>query len=390
MSRGRRLRSLDLFSGIGGITRALSGLADPVAYCDWAPDARRVLRSHMASGTLPRAPIASDVRELDVGWLKVKPDIIVGGFPCVGFSEMGLREGFDDSQSGLFSEILRLADATGCPMLFLENVPGVLYLGMPDIVNELVTKRGFELRWCVVAAEDVGAPHKRSRWFCLAVRPGFRFRWMRASAYDQHVWTSRMPPRAIKGDSKRSQASMQLLGNSVVPDAVRCAFLHLVGRCTPAPLKGTLGTPAGWELVPASKNNNNPKKPGHSWPKCGLVAPGDVGAMPTTMSQPLLLRPPLRLNLVFDPAAFRTSTPPSSMISTPMYKAPVKSARWSTPRHGCMKAANYLTLRTVRDLPTQVRFEVNTRDASRSGCVSPAFLEWLMGYPPGWTAAAAT
>ena len=105
-----------------------------------------MLRSHIESGVLPRAPIATDVRDLDATWLKRKPDIIVGGFPCVGFSEMGRREGFDDNQSGLFSEILRLADATGCPMLFLENVPGVLYLGMPDIVRELVTKRGFELQ----------------------------------------------------------------------------------------------------------------------------------------------------------------------------------------------------------------------------------------------------
>jgi hypothetical protein len=34
------LRSLDLFSGVGGITLALSGIAEPVAYCDSSLEAR--------------------------------------------------------------------------------------------------------------------------------------------------------------------------------------------------------------------------------------------------------------------------------------------------------------------------------------------------------------
>ena len=388
----RPLRSLDLFSGIGGITRALHGLAEPLAYCDWAVESRRVLHANMHAGRLPKAPISTDVRELGEAWLKrnvqMMPDIIVGGFPCVGFSTAGHRKGFDEHQSGLFSEILRLADETRCPMLFLENVTNVINIGMHDVAHELATKRGYELRWCVMAAEDVGAPHRRARWFCLACRPNFHIRWPKATRYNPHPWTAaHMPPRAIHVATNNTRASMRLLGNSVVPDAVRYAFLYLLGGCKVVPT--TLSTPAGYSSVPAKQTTNKP--PGRrvfsqgriEWPRCGMLAPAD--RMPLSCTQLPPFRLSLNLKLVLDPSRFRTPKPPSDMISQPLLKEPMHLGKWATPRHGCITGVNYITERTARDLPSQVRFEVSTIDRDRAGGVNPNFVEWLMGYPQGWT-----
>ena len=58
------LRSLDLFSGIGGVTHALRGIAEPVAYCEIDDTCRIVLNKNMKAGTLPRAKIYNDVRNL--------------------------------------------------------------------------------------------------------------------------------------------------------------------------------------------------------------------------------------------------------------------------------------------------------------------------------------
>ena len=390
------LRSLDLFSGIGGITRAMHGLAEPVAYCDWAIESRRALQTNMRNGRLPKAPISGDVRELGAAWLKrhaSMPDIIVGGFPCVGFSTLGHRKGFGERQSGLFSEILRLADETACPMLFLENVANVLNLGMHDIAHELTTKRGYELRWCVVSAEDVGAPQLRSRWFCLAVRPGYAHRWARASKYQPHPWgAAQMPPRAAHTADNSTRASARLLGNSVVPDAVRYAFLYLLGGCEASPT--TLSTPAGFALLPAAvlrkagKAGRAPRRVFTAgrlvWPRCGVLTSED--SAPVERRQPTPFRKPPRLSLVFDPKLFKTTKPPSELLSVPRLTGPATAGRWATPRHGCISAVNYITERTAHDLPTQVRFEASTKDRDRAGGVNPAFIEWLMGYQRGWTA----
>ena len=59
------------------------------------------------------------------------------------------------------------------------------------------------------------------------------------------------------------------------------------------------------------------------------------------------------------------------------------------PRRVPGRGRSHQTERTSRDLPTQVRHEAGTPDRERACPVAPEFLEWLMGYPRGWTRAAA-
>ena len=103
------MRTLDLFSGVGGITYALrGGIADTVHFCEIDTFARTVLEANMRRGKLPsKATVSNDVRTLHGKDLK-QIDMIVGGFPCVGMSIIGQKEGFKNKETGLFSEIVRL------------------------------------------------------------------------------------------------------------------------------------------------------------------------------------------------------------------------------------------------------------------------------------------
>ena len=101
------LYGLDLFSGIGGITKALEGYVVPVAYCENDRYAQGVLLSRMGDGDLPRAPIWDDVRTLKSEMLPAI-DIIYGGFPCQDISVAGRGGGLDAERSGLFFEVARL------------------------------------------------------------------------------------------------------------------------------------------------------------------------------------------------------------------------------------------------------------------------------------------
>ena len=406
------LSTIDLFSGIGGITRALHGIAEPIAYCDWALESRQCLESLFDRKLLKSAPICPDVREMDKSWLvkntrnsidskdstkyrvdskdstKYRVDMIVGGFPCVGFSPLGLREAFTNSESSLFSEILRLADVTKCPMLFLENVPNIVKLGMHDVVHELV-KRGYELRWCIASAEMVGAPQRRSRWFCLAIKPEFRFTLEKSTKYKEYPWaTMKEPPRAQIESPESGEISKLrkgMLGNSVVPDAVRYAFLYLVGRCQEIPT--SLDTPRGWSIVPALKASRASQSRGVSrieeYDSHGILELGSFEPL-RIMNLPIL-HEPLRKKLVFDSKNFKTHKEPSPLLSTGILEEPLIATSWSTPRYSNTQPANYLTHRSVRDLPTQVRFEKKTPRRLRRGTVTPEFVEFLMGYPLGWT-----
>lgn len=58
------INGLDLFSGYGGLTLALSPWVKPILYCEIDRYAQGILLSRMSEGNLPKAPIFTDIRKL--------------------------------------------------------------------------------------------------------------------------------------------------------------------------------------------------------------------------------------------------------------------------------------------------------------------------------------
>lgn len=170
------MNGLDLFSGIGGLTVALSPWVKPVAYCEKDRYAQAVLLSRMSDGEISTAPIWDDITTLLPSMLpRDGIDIIYGGFPCQDISTAGNGAGLEGERSGLFFEIMRLAKEIKPTFVFLENVPAIRTRGLGRIIEEF-TEAGYDCRWGMLSAYDVGAPHKRERWFLLANANGERRR----------------------------------------------------------------------------------------------------------------------------------------------------------------------------------------------------------------------
>jgi DNA (cytosine-5)-methyltransferase 1 len=243
------LNGLDLFSGIGGLTLALSPWVRPIAYCENDRYAQGVLLSRMADGSLAIGPIWDDVRTLRRENLGRGVDIIYGGFPCQGISSCGTRKGLDDQRSGIFFEMLRLAKEIKPPFIFLENVPTIRARGLETIGRELAYL-GYDCRWDIVAARSVGAPHIRKRWFCLAYAKGFgALREIRdisgeneaekrseitrenqaRKLIDASWWPSEPRMGRMAYGLPNRVDRVKCLGNSVVPLQAREAFKKLSG-----------------------------------------------------------------------------------------------------------------------------------------------------------------
>ena len=110
-------------------------------------------------------PNVGDLTEVD--WAAVPPvDVLTAGYPCQPFSHAGSRKGEKDDRH-LWPHIARAIGVLRPGFVFLENVQGHLSLGFADVLGDLA-RLGFDARWCVVRASDVGAPHQRARLFVLA------------------------------------------------------------------------------------------------------------------------------------------------------------------------------------------------------------------------------
>lgn len=169
MDTDTRARTLSLFSGCGLIDLALAPWCRTVAYCEHDPFACGVLMSRMADGQLQQAPIWDNVATLRPQDLAgIGPiELIAAGFPCTDISLAGTGEGLAGDESGLWREVARLADALRPPFVFLENVPAIRKRGASDVVGDLA-RLGYDCRWTAFRASDIGAPHKRDRWFLFA------------------------------------------------------------------------------------------------------------------------------------------------------------------------------------------------------------------------------
>ena len=102
-----------------------------------------------------------------IDWAKVEPiDIITAGYPCQPFSHAGQRKGTDDERH-LWPYIIKAIGILRPKYVILENVRGHLSLGFKEVLSDLA-KNGYDAKWRIVRASDVGAPHQRARLFIVA------------------------------------------------------------------------------------------------------------------------------------------------------------------------------------------------------------------------------
>lgn len=293
---------------------------------------------------------------------------------CVGFSSVGKRQGFENEQSALFSEVDRLVGELRPKMVFQENVPGVASGPGLERVMQCLDKHNYDANWLVIPGYAVGAPQQRFRWFCLAVRRDVERLSVDTSGYKRYDWSREPCDRMTLGDVKQVELSM--LGNSVIPDCVRLAFMMLFTNFTKSAeelwasrsLEYVRPVPSGIQLPPAT----TPLR------YCGCMVNGELSLLPRP---PIPPKPDLGLRV--NPSNYRHPEPPKAApekIVTQQYSRLV----WGTPRGGCLGPGTVCTQRSRGDLYTVLRFENNTPDHLRPGKPNVPWVCYLMGFPINW------
>ena len=185
------LHTIEICAGVGMLGEGLrAGLTHlglthrTVAYIEREAYAASVLAARMEDESLDGAPVWPDLLTFDGAAWRGAVDCIAAGFPCQDLSLAGRRAGLDGARSGLFFNIVDIADDCGARFLFLENVAGIASAtasvmdseegdlderAAARVLGELAD-RGWDAEWLTLSASEVGASHGRARWFCFAWR----------------------------------------------------------------------------------------------------------------------------------------------------------------------------------------------------------------------------
>ena len=171
---GEGLRELALFAGAGGgiLGGHLLGWRT-VCAVEWEPYAACVLAARQNDGILPAFPIWDDVQTFDGRPWRGIVDVVSGGFPCQDISAAGRGAGIDGKRSGMWGHMARIIGEVRPRYVYVENSPMLTSRGLHRVLGDLA-EMGFDARWGVVSAADVGAPHKRDRIWIVGDSSGKR------------------------------------------------------------------------------------------------------------------------------------------------------------------------------------------------------------------------
>jgi DNA (cytosine-5)-methyltransferase 1 len=168
------MNELALFAGAGGgiLGGHLLGWRT-VCAVEWESYPASVLCARQNDGLLPPFPIWDDVQTFDGKPWRGIVDVISGGFPCTDISAAGKGAGINGEDSGMWREMARIICEVQPRFVFVENSPMLASRGLGRVLGDLASM-GFDARWGVLGANDVGARHKRDRIWIVANTSKFR------------------------------------------------------------------------------------------------------------------------------------------------------------------------------------------------------------------------
>jgi len=277
------MNELSLFSGAGGglLGTKLLGWRH-VGYVEYEKYCQQVIAQRIKDGILSEAPIFGDVREFVQSGAAKKykgfVDVVTAGFPCQPFSVAGKRKGKEDERNMWPSTIQIIRDVQP-RYAFLENVSGLLNSGYFQEILGSLAQAGYDAKWIVLGADDVGAPHRRKRlWIKATSQDPKRGRCVHWEHEEERVQVreQREPgsgsrervPREASNVADTSSIRLEEHGHSQAEDVIKR------GKEVPNTSSERL---EGWES-PGRESEENSSSSGSCWwstePNVGRVANG--------------------------------------------------------------------------------------------------------------------
>ena len=164
------IKILELFGGIGALTKAFKRLGIPHKVVDYVEIDKYAVASYNAMNNTNFEP--QDICEWDKD---IEVDLIMHGSPCQDFSISGKGAGGDEgsgTRSSLMYETIRIVKKLKPKYVIWENVKNLLskkHIHNFNAYLEIMEQLGYTNYYQVLNAKDYGIPQNRERVFTISI-----------------------------------------------------------------------------------------------------------------------------------------------------------------------------------------------------------------------------
>lgn len=167
------MKVVSLFSGAGGLDLGFIKAGHQIIWAnDLYEDAVKTYRKNIGDHI-----VCEDITQISTDDIP-DCDIVIGGFPCQGFSVANTKRHEDDERNVLYKQLIRVIKAKQPKFFLAENVKGILSLGKGQVFQMILNdfnQLGYKVQYKVLNAADYGVPQTRLRVIIVGVRSELDF-----------------------------------------------------------------------------------------------------------------------------------------------------------------------------------------------------------------------
>lgn len=162
---------VSLFTGAGGLDIGFKEAGFKALFAsDIMPQARESYISNYPNDTY----VLEDIRKLSISQIQSyigneSVDVIIGGPPCQGFSNMGNKNSADP-RNLLFESYVKIVDALKPKCFVFENVKGLCTMFEGRYFKQVISSFlsiGYNIHYALIDTSNYGVPQKRERIFIV-------------------------------------------------------------------------------------------------------------------------------------------------------------------------------------------------------------------------------
>lgn len=169
----KKFRVISLFSGAGGMDLGFINAGFEIV---WANDFFKEAVESYKKNVDDRI-VYGDITKIDSSEMPDDIDLVIGGFPCQGFSVANTKRSMKDERNFLYKEMLRVIDDKKPKFFVAENVKGILSMKKGkvfDMIKKDFKKLGYNVDAKLLNAAEYGVPQARERVIIIGNRIGVK------------------------------------------------------------------------------------------------------------------------------------------------------------------------------------------------------------------------